>query len=135
VSYSDDPMVNCVSRRVVECARCGGDHDVVFHRLSRPAGEWLWWGSCPVTKEPVLMQEGLTEAKTLDSLEVMQVPRCDSCRWWKNPYDHNGRAMGACSFAVGIEQPSEGVGGVCHSPGGVLFTSGGFGCVQWEGRL
>lgn len=39
------------------CARCGENHqDIPFHILLRPMGEWTHWGSCPNTKEPILLR-------------------------------------------------------------------------------
>lgn len=46
---------------ILSCARCGQDHEMQFKEFERPivdsdASEWNWWGSCPVTYEPVLMR-------------------------------------------------------------------------------
>lgn len=54
---------------VVNCARCGKDHDrLQFNELKRPmivefeldgmkkAERYAYWGSCPITSEPIMLQ-------------------------------------------------------------------------------
>ena len=44
------------STSVVNCARCGLTHaKVCFSKLTRPAKEFQWWGNCPTTGEPILL--------------------------------------------------------------------------------
>lgn len=39
------------------CARCGGEHrNLMFRSLSNPADDWVFWGTCPVLREPVLLK-------------------------------------------------------------------------------
>lgn len=47
---------------VINCARCGEDHNVIFKKfIANPVedsdgGFWLYWGECPNYREPVLMK-------------------------------------------------------------------------------
>lgn len=47
---------------VLNCARCREDHQMMeFRRFQRPIIDsdntvWNFWGSCPTTKEPVLLR-------------------------------------------------------------------------------
>jgi hypothetical protein len=45
---------------VTACARCGGDHAVSFRTFANPpefdSSIYDWWGTCPVTGEPILMR-------------------------------------------------------------------------------
>lgn len=41
---------------VRSCQRCGADHvGMKFQPLSNPADRFRFWGSCPVTGQPVLL--------------------------------------------------------------------------------
>lgn len=48
---------------VRQCARCGQDHEeIVYKQFERPVEDtdgtvWNWWGTCPVTGDPILMAE------------------------------------------------------------------------------
>lgn len=44
-----------VSVDVTRCARCGGDHEIEFRKLSPSFGKWEYIGVCPETEEPVAM--------------------------------------------------------------------------------
>ena len=49
---------------VGNCARCGGNHDVLlFRKLRRPVvapdREWTHWASCPENGEPILLRRDL----------------------------------------------------------------------------
>ena len=49
---------------VGNCARCGGNHDVLlFRKLRRPVvapdREWTHWASCPENGEPILLRREL----------------------------------------------------------------------------
>jgi hypothetical protein len=41
---------------VSDCVRCGKDHEVDFLPFQKEAGDWTYWGTCPETREPILMQ-------------------------------------------------------------------------------
>jgi len=43
---------------VTGCKRCSGNHkDLQFRRfLGNPVGRYLYWGTCPVLEEPILMK-------------------------------------------------------------------------------
>lgn len=49
-----------ITRQVcnADCHRCEQMHDLVFHPLAKPIGEWDWWAVCPVSREPVLVRFG-----------------------------------------------------------------------------
>lgn len=52
---------------VRHCARCGGDHPVTVKRFaSNPVVDddgtvWDWWGLCPATGDPILMNFEVVE--------------------------------------------------------------------------
>jgi len=49
-----------MSERLIEvkgCARCGGEHVLLFLALRRPCGPYSYWAQCPTSLEPVLMLE------------------------------------------------------------------------------
>lgn len=46
---------------VLHCARCGEDHieAIVYHEFKRPVVDndgtiWAYWGTCPMTGDPIL---------------------------------------------------------------------------------
>ena len=42
---------------VRKCARCQENHDhVLFQILNNAADEWCWYGTCPMTNQPILMK-------------------------------------------------------------------------------
>lgn len=57
---------------VINCARCGADHDVNFIPLTNPPDQYDWWGMCPNLHEPILMS-------------VMKF--CRTCKYL-NPKEH-----------------------------------------------
>ena len=57
MSLEDTPIVV----RVMQCARCGGDHDEVeFNPLTNAPQDVSHFGMCPTTDEPILLK--FTEA-------------------------------------------------------------------------
>jgi hypothetical protein len=43
--------------QVGNCARCGGQHKrLLFKRLTRPAGAWTHYATCPKNKQPILLK-------------------------------------------------------------------------------
>jgi hypothetical protein len=57
VSLEDMP----ITVRVLQCARCGGDHaEVEFHPLTNPPEDVSHFGMCPTSDEPILLK--FTEA-------------------------------------------------------------------------
>lgn len=41
---------------VTNCARCGENHHVYFKSFrNNTIDDYEYWGTCPVTKEPILM--------------------------------------------------------------------------------
>lgn len=57
---------------VKNCARCGGDHWMVFNPFQNPAylpgGVFTHWAMCPVTQEPVLLM--ITEDEDIVHVSV-----------------------------------------------------------------
>lgn len=53
---------------IQNCARCGGEHTIVFRKLRRACESWTHWGTCPETGEPVMMEIEKEEADALGSL-------------------------------------------------------------------
>lgn len=57
-------------RSVFHCARCGQDHESVeFKQFQQPVEDadgtvWGYWGTCPVTGDPILMKENVNKAST-----------------------------------------------------------------------
>jgi len=51
-------LINKVySKAITNCARCGGNHDLVtFLLLDRPCDDWTHWGTCPTNGEPIMMK-------------------------------------------------------------------------------
>ena len=47
-------------QEIRNCARCGGDHSVVFWKITRPISigdrVFTYWGTCPDNNEPILME-------------------------------------------------------------------------------
>ena len=44
--------------RVLPCARCLQDHEIVFERLTNPPGDFDWWGMCSNARQPVWCRQG-----------------------------------------------------------------------------
>ncbi len=43
---------------VRQCARCGRYHDrVMFKKFKVACQDWTHWGFCPITAEPILLQQ------------------------------------------------------------------------------
>lgn len=43
------------------CARCGGDHELVFRHLAQASDNWTHWSVCPTTGEPVMMRTKMVQ--------------------------------------------------------------------------
>jgi hypothetical protein len=49
-------MITPFTTRVLNCARCGEDHWLVeFNAFVRPPADATHWGTCPTTKDPILL--------------------------------------------------------------------------------
>lgn len=77
------------------------------------------------------LREAMERAGFKMETAYMEVPRCETCRWWDHRTEHGLRGgsgvcgrfsrPGAANLAI--------VSGI-----GDLLTDGIFGCVQWEGK-
>lgn len=58
----------------------------------------------------------------------MEVPRCETCRWW----ERLDGSVGVCRRAGAVTADGEPV--MLVSGDGRLLTAPSFGCVQWEDK-
>lgn len=59
------PRTSLVIDRIVDCARCGRNHQkLVFDRLHRPSGKMTHWACCPRTRQPILLKVVKTKDST-----------------------------------------------------------------------
>lgn len=49
--YADRPFTTDVE----DCARCGGDHEIVASPFTRPPENYSHYAVCPETEEPILV--------------------------------------------------------------------------------
>jgi len=52
--------VGIYGQAVDNCARCGGDHVLLFKQFARPIEDsdatlWTHWATCPATGDPILL--------------------------------------------------------------------------------
>jgi hypothetical protein len=66
----------------------------------------------------------------------MEVPRCDSCRFWKSHapgIDHMGDCeLFECRGKAQVHHESKLIVSRTHSGEATIITMPDFGCVQWE---
>jgi hypothetical protein len=65
-------------------------------------------------------------ARFEQGVAFMQVPRCDSCRYWKKRNETTGSCLKQFEPDAKLD--------VAESGGGDLQTEADFGCVQWSAK-